>query len=72
MGQDSMAEDYSNYIKDPSERTISTGIDCRIISHETGLYLRGIVGLDGWTDFAVALKSYAEMAEINRLQSSRS
>ena len=60
MGQDSMAEDYSNYIKDPSERTISTGIDCRIISHETGLYLRGIVGRDGWTDFAVALKSYAD------------
>lgn len=32
----------------------------RIVSHETGLYLRGIVGIDGWANFAVALKTYAD------------
>ena len=40
------------------------GRDVRIISHETGLYLRGIVGIDGWADFAIALKTYADCKPI--------
>lgn len=32
----------------------------RIINHETWLYLRGIVGIDGWANFAIALKAYAD------------
>jgi len=35
-------------------------IGARIISHETGLYLRGIVGIDGWANFAIAIKAYAD------------
>jgi hypothetical protein len=36
------------------------GMSARIISHETWLYLRGIVGIDGWANFAIALKAYAD------------
>lgn len=35
-------------------------IGVRIVSHETGQYLRGIVGIDGWAKFATALKAYAD------------
>jgi len=42
------------------ERQMSIGCTARIVSHETGSYLRGIVGLDSWTEFAVALKAFAD------------
>ena len=36
----------------------------RIISHETWLYLRGIVGIDGWANFAIELKAYADCRQV--------
>lgn len=36
------------------------GIDVRIVSHKTGQYLDGIVGIDGWANFAITLKAYAD------------
>ena len=38
----------------------SYSIRARIISHRTGQYLTGIVGIDGWANFATALKAYAD------------
>lgn len=42
----------------------------RIISHETWLYLRGIVGIDGWANFAIALKAYADCRPVTSPENS--
>lgn len=42
-----------------AENQINSGITMRTVSHKTGEYLRGIVGIEGWADFAIALKAYA-------------
>lgn len=42
------------------DKEMNVSIVTRIISHETGLYLRGVVGIDGWVNFAIALKTYAD------------
>lgn len=42
------------------ERQPSCDFSMRLISHKTGQYLNGIVGIDGWANFAVALKAYAD------------
>jgi hypothetical protein len=41
---------------DPVEEV---SINARVVSHKTGQYLNGIVGIDGWANFAIALKTYA-------------
>lgn len=41
-------------------RMASYRMRARIISHRTGLYLNGIVGIDGWANFAIELKAYAD------------
>jgi len=42
------------------ERQTSFGISTRIISYKTGQYLTGIVGIDSWLNFAIALRAYAD------------
>lgn len=42
----------------------------RIVSHRTGLYLRGIVGIDGWVNYAIALKAYADCGLASPLDNS--
>lgn len=43
-----------------TERQISSCFTARTVSHKTGLYLKLIIGLDSWTEFAAALKAYAD------------
>jgi len=51
---------YITRTTDYITRMASYSIRARIISHRTGLYRRGIVGIDGWANFAIALKAYAD------------
>jgi hypothetical protein len=43
-----------------TERQIGCFFKARVISHKTSLYLNGVVGVDGWANFAAALKAYAD------------
>lgn len=47
-----------------ADREMECGIVTRIVSRKTGMYTRGIVGIDGWANFAVALKTYADCRQV--------
>jgi len=73
-----MVEDYEFYsavnrtilYTEETEGTASYQGGTRIVSHKTGKYLTGIVGLDGWSNFATTLKAYADSKPVTSLESS--
>lgn len=73
-----MVEDYEIYSAvnrtivyiEETEGTASFQGGTRIVSHKTGKYLTGIVGLDGWANFATTLKAYADSNPIASLEGS--
>jgi hypothetical protein len=66
-----MVESYKFYLIEHSEGTeVTASYQCgaRVVSHKTGLYLNGVVGLDGWANFAIAIKAYADSKPMTCLE----